>query len=181
MSEPTTLQAGDTITWSRSLSSYPASAGWVLKYRLLFAVGTAVDITATPSGADHAVSLLASATASFTAGAATLVPWVEKADERYTLDPIPVTVLANLATATNFDGRTQNQRILQAAKAALETYVTTGKLTVEEYELNGRRMRFRNLAHINDTIALYERLVAADAARALANTGTAPGRVITRM
>lgn len=181
MSEPNTLQAGDTITWSRSLTSYPATAGWVLKYRLLFTSGTPVDITATASGADHAVSLAATATAGYTPGAATLVPWVELGAERYTLDPIAVTVLANLAGATSYDGRTQNQRILQAAKAALETYMASGKLTVAEYELAGRRMRFRDLAHITETIATYERLVAADAARALAASGVAAGRVITRM
>jgi hypothetical protein len=32
-SEPVRITAGDTVAWTKALPDYPASAGWVLKYR----------------------------------------------------------------------------------------------------------------------------------------------------
>ena len=61
-SEPESLVAGDTVTWQKTLSDYPASDGWVLSYRLINAAGN-IDITSSASGDDHLVSVAATATA----------------------------------------------------------------------------------------------------------------------
>ena len=65
--EPTAIIAGDTLAWTKSLADYPASAAWVLKYRLINAASK-IDITATTSGADHLVSVAAAVTALYPVG-----------------------------------------------------------------------------------------------------------------
>lgn len=183
MSEPTTIQAGDSISWSRSLPDYPPSAGWALHYRFLAAVPPAQPFDATPSadGTEHQVTLAASATAAFPPGLGTLISWVQKGTERITVGQQPLTVLADLTAATSLDTRTANQKALADAKAALSAYLAGGNGHVEEYEIAGRRMRYRSAKDLQDLVAFYERLVARDTANAAAAQGFAPGRVITRM
>ena len=65
--EPKRITAGDSVTWTRSLSDYPASSGWVLSYALINAAGK-ISITATASGADHLISVSATTSVGWAAG-----------------------------------------------------------------------------------------------------------------
>ena len=56
--EPTSITAGDSVAWTRSLSDYPASAGWSLAYTLINAAAK-ITINASAAGDDHAVSVSA--------------------------------------------------------------------------------------------------------------------------
>jgi hypothetical protein len=184
MEEPTTLRAGDSVSWTKSLPAYPSADGWSLHYRLLWPTGTAVEITASASGVDYTVSLTAANTASWAAGAASLVSYVKKgsgaSEERATLERLDVTILPDLTTAATFDGRTDNQKALADARAALKAYMASGKAHVSEYDIAGRKMKFRAAGEIIDLINYYEREVARERiATAIANGG-APGRVMYR-
>lgn len=178
--EPTTFRAGDSVAWSRSLPEYLPADGWVLKYRLLYASGAAVAITSSASGAEHAVSLTSANTASWAAGSATLVAYVEKGTDRVTLESQQVTILPDLTTAANFDSRTQNQKALADLEAALAAYCKAGQGHVGEYEIAGRRMKFRDSNQIVDLINHYKRAVAKERAALAAINGGAPGRVLYR-
>lgn len=180
LAAPTTFRAGDSVSWTESLPAYPANAGWVLKIRFLWPTGTAIQITASASGADHAVSLTAAQTASWAAGTATRVAFVEKGAERITLDQSAVTVLPDLGAATTFDGRSQAVKALADAKAALAAYVATGRVHVAEYTIGDRSMKFRSAQEIHDLIAHYEREVASERAMAAVLQGQSPGRVRVR-
>lgn len=178
MNEPTTLRAGDSAAWSESLPDYPASAGWVLAYRLLWSGGTAVDIPTAASGDDHTVTLTATDTSGWTAGAATLVSWVEKGTDRVTLSQQSIDILPDLTVALTHDGRSMNRRALEAAEAALVAYLQGGKAIVAEYEIAGRRMKFRDSEQILALINHYKPLVAKEnAALLLLQGGGARGRV----
>jgi hypothetical protein len=185
MNEPITFRAGDSASWSESLPDYLASAGWSLNYRLLWPVGTAVDI---PSAAEftgdeerYVVSLLSTDTAGWAAGQATLVSWVEKGGARITLEQKAVTILPDLTVATSHDGRSAYKKALDQAEAALAAYAAGGKACVAEYEIAGRRMKFRDTQQILDLINHYKRLVAKEtAALAMLQGGGAPGRVYYR-
>lgn len=177
MSAPTSLRAGDSVAWTETLPEYPPTDGWVLKYRALYPTGPAVDIASTPSGDAYAVALTPAATAAFTPGRASLVSWVERADERITLGAQPLEILPDLATVAEFDGRSANERGLADARAALDKYVRSGRGHVEEYEVAGRRLRFRSLQDITDLIEYYEKQVAADRALAAMAAGVSAGRV----
>lgn len=180
MNAPTTLRAGDSVSWSESLPDYPASAGWVLKYRLLWSTGGA-DIPTAADGAAHAVALVNADTKDWPAGPATLVAWVEKDSNRQTLGNQPVTVLPDLSVAVAHDGRSQNRKALEAAEAALAAYLTGGQAMVAEYEIAGRRMKFRDADEITKIINHYKPLVAKEnAALAMLAGGGVPGRVFYR-
>lgn len=180
MNAPTTFRAGDSVDWTESLPAYPASAGWVLKYRLLWSSGKA-DIVTTSAGDDHAASVSASSSTEWAAGQATLVAWVEKGLDKKTLGSQPVTILPDLSASVSHDGRSRNQRALDAAEAALLGYAEGGKAHVAEYEIDGNRMRFRDTQQILDLINHYKRLVAKEnATLALLQGGGAPGRVFYR-
>ena len=180
MTAPTTFRAGDSVTWTEDLPAYPASAGWVLKYKLLFAAGTASAFAAVAAGDAHAVTLAGSTTAGWAAGAATLVSWVEKGADRVTLDQQAVTIQPDLAAAATFDGRSQATKGLADAKAALAAYVAGGKAHVAEYDIAGRRLKFRSADEIVTLIDFYEREVAGERALAAVLQGGTPGRVYAR-
>lgn len=173
--EPTTIRAGDSVVWERELEDYSAADGWALKYRLLYASGTAVDITSTGVGTLHSVSLTAAATAAYVAGTATLAGYVEKGAgaslERATLESNVIDILPNLIAATTHDGRTANEIALQHARDALASYMEKGQLHVAEYDVGGRTMKFRAASEITDLIRYYVAEVAREKREALGIRG----------
>lgn len=183
--EPTAIRAGDSVAWTRELPSHSGADGWALKYRLLWSAGAAVDITSSATETRHSVSLTATQTAAWPAGSATLVAIAEKGSgaelERITLESQPITILANLATATTHDPRSQNQKALSDAKAALAAYMASGRLHVAEYDIAGRSMKFRSGEEIRDLIDYYEAEVGKERAGLALLSGGSPGRVLTRM
>lgn len=180
MNAPTTFRAGDSASWQESLPAYPANSGWALKFRLLWPSGAAIAFDATASGADYTVSRSAADTASWPAGSATLVAYVDKGAERITISSVSVTILPNLVTATNHDSRSVAVRSLAAALAAREAYLASGKAHVAEYDIAGRVMKFRSAQDLNDLIEQLQREVARERATLAILQGGAPGRVMTR-
>lgn len=183
--EPNVIRAGDSITWSRDLPEYSAADGWALKYRLLYQSGTAQTIGSTGAGTVQTVTLSSATTAGYAAGAATLVAYVERGTapnvERVTLETSPITILADLTVAANYDNRTPNQIALADAKAALAAYMASGKLHVGGYDIAGRKMEFRAADEIKALIEYYEGEVGKERAALAALNGGSPGRVIGRM
>lgn len=161
--EPAFIQAGDTTTWQKTLSDYPASAGWVLAYRLIN-TASVINITAAASGDDHLVTVAAATTAAYSAGVYTWVSHVTLGAERYTIGKGSVTVQPDLAAQTaGFDARSTAQKALDDLRAALLGWLSTSG-HVQEYEIAGRRMRFATAADIQARIGLAEREVAREAA-----------------
>ena len=177
---PTTLRAGDSAAWIESLPATPASDGWTLRLRFLWAAGAAVTVTAVPSGSDYSLTLSATQTSSWQAGSATRIAWVERGSERITIDQSLVTILPDLSAATTFDGRSQAQKGLADARAAMAAYVANGQIHVAEYDIAGRRMKFRAAAEIAELISWYEREVSRERAAAAVLQGQTPGRVHVR-
>lgn len=145
--EPSAVTAGDTLAWRIALGDYPASAGWVLAYRLINAAGK-IDITAGASGADHLVSVSAATSASWAAGDYSWSAWVSRAGERYTVGAGRLTVRPNVAALNTLDDRSPERRALEALQSAYVDYVSNGQGHIAEYEIAGRRMKFRSSAEI---------------------------------
>lgn len=135
--EPSRITAGDTVTWLKSLSDYPATASWVLSYTLINATSK-ITITATASGADHLVSVAAATTAGWAAGTYTWVAAVTKAAERYTVGQGSITIGANLAAASVLDTRSHATKVLAIIEAYLEA---PGNLASASYEIAGRKLQ----------------------------------------
>lgn len=136
--EPASVVAGDTVAWNKTIAAYPASEGWVLKYRLINAAGK-IDITAGASGDDHAVLVAAADTDGWVAGTYAWQSRVEKAAERYTIETGSLVVKPDIAAApAGYDTRTDAAKAL----AAVNSWLTSRDLAVSEYEIAGRRMKY---------------------------------------
>ena len=169
--EPSSVTAGDTVTWLKSLADYPASSGWSLAYRLINAAGK-IDITASASGADHLVSVAAATTANWLAGDYDYIATVTKAAERYTVGTGAMVVSPNLAAATTYDTRSSARKALDAVNLLLETY--GAKAYQHSYEIAGRRQQFQTPG---DFMAFRSRLmaeVATEENAARINAGLSP-------
>jgi hypothetical protein len=173
--EPSYVTAGDTVAWTKSLSDYPATASWVLKYRLINA-SAKIDITATASGADHAVSVAKSTTAAWAAGWYDWQAYVEKAAERYTVGTGRLEIRPDLAdvTASGFDNRSTARQIYDTLVAAYKSAVTS-RAFVQEYEIAGRRMKFNNRAEWITEIDYWRSQVTAEEQAARLAAGMAAG------
>ena len=157
MSEPTTLQAGDTIRWTVDLPQYPAS-DWVLSYRLINA-DSSIDISGAQDPADpsrHLISITAAASAAYKPGAYTAVATVSRGADRHTVGRKEMRVLPDLAAAPEpVDARSESRRALDDLRAALRRWLST-QGTVVEYEIAGRRIRFATADDIRKRIQLAE-------------------------
>jgi hypothetical protein len=138
---PSQVTAGDTVQWQIALADYPASAGWILKYRFINAAGK-IDIVSAPSGDDHLVTVSASSSAGWAAGDYDYQAYVEGvADQRRTISTGRIKVLPNLAgAATSFDNRSDARKCLDQLNKAFADYGS--KAYTKEYEIAGRRMAF---------------------------------------
>lgn len=163
--EPTTLTAGDTVKWTRSLADYSAADSWVLKYRLINAAET-IDITATASGADHLVSVAASTTDAWVAGDYTWQAYVEKAGERYTVGTGTLKIKPDLAAAAaGVDTRTTAAKMVADLEAASLDYATNGQGGVQRYTIGGREMWFEQAADFTERLEYWRGRLAAELAK----------------
>jgi len=131
---PESFAAGTTVRYRRRLSEYPASAGWTLKLHL--AGASVLSKTAVADGDGFVVTLAAEDTAAFTPG---LYKWVERVSnvggEVYEIASGVVTVLPNLAEATEGSEQEWVERAIAALKAHIEGRLPAG---MESYQIAGR-------------------------------------------
>lgn len=182
MEIPNIILAGDTLAWTESVPLYPAGLGYTLHYALL-KTGTRIVIDATASGDEHAISVSAATTATYTAGTYDWTAYVTTvAGERYTVGAGRVEIKPNLAAqASGYDNRSQSRKILEALKAAYETHISAGSGHVAEYDIAGRRMKYRNAAEILQQINYWEARCAAEDRQAAIANGQAPAnRLLVR-
>lgn len=177
--EPTEITAGDTVRWQRSLPDYPASDGWVLSYALVN-TSNKIALTGTASGDDHLIAASATTSATWAAGQYDWQAVVTRSAERFTVGYGRITIKPNLAAAASgYDNRTQARKILEALRAAYETYVGS-RGHVSEYEIAGRKMKFRSVPEILQQIEHWQREVAREEQAASLAAGRRPGRVLVR-
>lgn len=173
-----TIRAGDTLDYTTTLADYPASAGWVLTYRLIPRTsGTAITITGSASGDDHRTAASATTTAAWTAGDYSWVAYVTLASERYTVDSGTVKILPDLASAAAYDNRSQAQTALDEAKAALATFQSTGG-RVRSYSIGGRSMEYADETALLKAISYWQVQVKIEEARNRKALGLDDGRRI---
>jgi hypothetical protein len=172
--EPARVRAGDTITWRKSLSDYPANAGWTLYYRLINA-SAKIDITASADNADHLVSIAKATSAAYAAGDYTLLAWVANGTERVSLPGGRIKVDPDLAavSAAGYDSRTQAKKMLDAIDAALLSLSSGERLAVVEAEVAGRRLKY-NFGDLMKLRNLYAAQVRSEEASERAAQGLAP-------
>jgi hypothetical protein len=153
------LIAGDSLNFPVTTPDHPASAGFVLHYRLAPLAaggGQPIDITATAEGAKHRVAVAASVTADWAPGEYNWARWVDKAGEIYTVGDGQVTIKPNPRTmAAGYDGRSLARKALADARAAFAAWSPTQR----RYKIGEREREFQSPADIIKVITYWEQQV----------------------
>lgn len=113
---PPKPRAGDTWTWRRTYTDYPAS-DWTATIYLQGPNGTSVEATA--DGDDHIYSIPAATTALFPAGE---LAWFERVDDgtdAYTVAMGTIDVQPDYKAGMPFDSRTSAKKMLEAVEATI--------------------------------------------------------------
>lgn len=154
--EPNQITAGFSVSWTKSLSEYPAT-----EYSLVYALaplsgGEVKAINGTANGTDFDVSLTPSETAQFDSGLYQLTGYVEDiaTSGQSVKTEIYVGRLSVLAGAeSNEDRRTYAEAILQSLK---ETYKKLVSNTVSQATVNGTTYTKRDLADLRAEMTYWE-------------------------
>lgn len=151
--EPVQIVGGDSVSWTRSLSSYRPSDGWTLNYRL-FGGGVEAMISDAGAAGYYALAFQPTDTDGVTVEmTARLVGWVTNgAGESHTVFSGTVDVLPNLRTASETDLLTHVDRVIAACEAAIE-----GRLTadVARYGREGTFVDKLPIEQVRLTLGLY--------------------------
>lgn len=186
MNIPTSLRAGDTWSWKDTVSGYQAGAlptDWVLKYHLRGKDLTSIDIVSTADGTDHAISVTADESSSFTPGSYVWAAYVERTVtgvlERHTVGSGDVDVLPFLRQATSADDfRSHARKTLAAIDAVME-----GRASVDQEQITiaGRSLVRTPMADLIKLRQYYEQQVdAEEAAERIAKGLSGKKRILTR-
>lgn len=157
------LVAGDSVDFQVSLSNYPASAGWVLKYRLVprTATNAAIEMTSASAGDEHRVQIAASATATWAPDAYGWTAWTEKGEEKYTVTSGQTVVRPDpRAAAPGLDTRSLARKALDDARAAFAAWTPTSR----SYRIGDRERVFNSTAEILRVISYWQMEVNREAA-----------------
>ncbi len=176
--EPRKITAGDTISWKKSLSEYPATSGWVLSYVLINATNK-VSITASASGDDHLVSVSASTSAAWKKGDYTYQAYVTKSSERFMIGSGEIQILPNLAVENALDGRSQVKKTLDAINAVIEKRASIDQ---EQYSISGRSLSRTPIADLIVLRDKYQALYNSEVNADRVSKGLSPkNRIMVRM
>lgn len=138
-SEPSTLTAGDTWKWTKSVQDYPASDGWQLSYAfrggMKLDLAWATEVTAHANGRDFTITVPATKTDKLPKGTYHWAAYATKAAERFEVDHGTLTVRPNLAVGTLEDGKTHAEKTLAVLEAKLEGRLASD---LENYVIAGR-------------------------------------------
>ena len=172
------LIAGDSLNFLTSVADYPASAGWVLKFRLVprTAGGTPIALTAIAEGDDHRTAVAAATTAAWAPDSYGWSSWVELGAEQYTVQSGQIVVRPNpRIVAAGTDLRSSARKALEDAKAAHHAYVASNGMSAS-YKIGDRERVFRSVGEIIKLINYLEQQVATE--EVLAGTRQELGRRI---
>lgn len=151
---PDVVRAGETIQYTRTLQSYPATEGWTLTVNVRGASIANATVTVNANWRDYDVVILASATAALLPGNYQWIERVTKGAPAEVHDAATgvMTVLQNLATAAAGDGQTLNEKLLALVETRLSGRVTED---MEQWSIAGRtiaRIPFKELLSIRNQL-----------------------------
>lgn len=178
--EPISAVSGDTWLWTRSLTDYKASDGWILSYAFRMQNGAGmVNATATTTNiTDFSLTIQATTTATMVPGIWTWAAYVTLSGERHQVDAGTLTVTPNLATIdSSYDFRSPARLAFDNAMKAWQA-VSLGQTVM----LKGRTYTQQTMPDL----ILYMNRCKADyaaelQAEQLASTGINPRKIGVRL
>jgi hypothetical protein len=146
--EPSSINAGDTAKWLKSLPDYPASESWVLSYELVNSANR-YTFSAVAQGDAHLVTVGAASTALWVYGSYVWRARVAKDGEVFTVGQGHLTIEPAFSAAV--DARGHARRTLDAIEAVLENRASSA---TAEYQIAGRSLKY---IPIPELLALRDR------------------------
>lgn len=175
MNEPNKLYINMDATWTESLSDYPASLGYVLKYTVTNAsYQIAISSSASSDNPDsHTVTIASADTATWHAGKYQYLKYVEKSGKKYPISQGSIEIVASVFAAN--DQRSFAQRMIDAIEATME-----GRATKEQTALtiNGRSIQYLSLTELISARAHFVELVKQEEVKAKIAAGVSVGNKI---
>jgi hypothetical protein len=177
--EPDQITIGETTTWSKTSSEYPAT-DYSLKYTFNGS-GGAKTITAEASGANYLVTISAAGITSLVTlkpGTYTLLGWFEKGAgdniERYTFLKKTITLLANLFSGSAAEEGSIARQTLALIQVAIKAYA---KRPMDSITIGGKMITRPTL----DVLTRFEREYNRRVADEFTVEKRAQGKVTSRM
>lgn len=160
--EPTEVNAGDSIHFTKSFNDYPAPT-WELDYRILAMQGaSAIDLQATADGTDFDVAATPAVTASWTPGDYRMIGFVTSATERFQIYNGKLLIRPDPATVSHYDGRTYLERVLALLQKTFEEGVIR---EVIEYSYGGVSSKVQTMEDVLNAIDRIKALIAQEQAQ----------------
>jgi hypothetical protein len=183
------LIAGDSIdeeveAFDSAGNEYSGDDGWAAKFRFMprgGGSGSAFEINCAWTGDAFRYQVASTQSATWTPDNYTWALVVTKVGLQVTIETGQAQVIPNPLTAATYDGRTQAEKALDDAKAALASFnATSGR--VKSYSIAGRAMEFDSGSEILKLISFWEQQVSAERrAKSIASGLGDPYRVYVRM
>jgi hypothetical protein len=161
--EPGTIVAGDSVAWTKTITSYAGT----LNYSLQIFGSTAAPIlfAATGSGPDYSVNLAPGITAAWPPGRYTWTSYIDDGVNRHSIAVGEMVILANPAVAF---GGTHATRTLAIIEAALEGRLPRG---LENYVIDGQSIAKIPLKTLAEMRSIYASWVGNEKAQDRINRG----------
>lgn len=173
--EPSSITAGDSVTWQKTLSDYPASAGWVLSYVLLSTAGK-ITITGSASGDDHLIDVAAVVSAAWNPGTYTWQSYVTNGSARHTVSSSTIIINRNFSSATGaIDTRSHARRMVELIEAVLEGTASTDQRKVKIGDKEIERHTPKELLSLRD---YYRAELVAERGQERISQGKRPGNKV---
>ena len=133
---PDEIVAGDSLSWTKTLTDYPAGSSWVLKYYLHGPQQIQIDSSA--SGDDHLVEVLPAVSAKYDVGTYHWAADVTDGTDRHQVESGKVDVLPDLAALDSpYDAREWDEIALDNVRAVIQNRATMDQMG---YVIGGRRL-----------------------------------------
>ena len=151
---PYYFSAGDTVEWSCSIASYPASDGWVLSYSF-FGAGI-FSVTASSENDIFKILIDSATSANYPSGDYSYVAYVVKNGVRKEINTGFLTIKPDFTTiSTLSDQRTHVKKVLDALEAVIEDRATQNDLS---YSIAGRSISKMSLDELIKARSTYKKL-----------------------
>ena len=175
--EPSNLIAGDTLTFRKALTAFPASV-WTLTYYLLG--DNKYSFTATADGDTHVIEVASTTTDDWVAGIYKWEAYASITGERYLAAAGSIIIKSNPAAATYVakDNKSHVKRVLEAIEAVIEGRASRADLS---YSIQGRSIQHISPAELIKWYSFYKQQYQNELAGEKASNGLGTGhRIITR-
>lgn len=176
MTIPSSITAGDSLSFTEFFSECLASDGWSAVYVLLNKLGK-IEFTASPVGDEFEFTATSADTQSWAPGEYKAMAVLTNGNDRVTQPAYTVTVKPDPLTVESMDGRSQAKKILDSLRLAYEKFVESGGV-VQEVSMNGRVTKFRTADDILKQINYWQLLVNSETAAASAGATFSFGKRI---